>query len=987
MKAWFSFCPLLFVLLFEVNHKGFARTKKELQSLNDSIKKYEQKADFQALIPFLTQKKKWLIKSKDSTGVGMGEVLVQLGECYRKTGRMEESKNALEKCLSLANPNWDERLQLKIFHNLGLTYTRLSAFEQAEKEFHKALKIKEKIWGNESKQAADSKYILGIMYYKWGKFDRAETWLKESIANQEKLLGKNDTSLIDGYNGLGAVYIEWGKLQQAENEFLRCIEILVEKYGKGDIRLAYPLINQGNLQEKLGSYQKAEENFKWALDILIKTYGAKHNEVADCYHNLGVLNLEKNDLTQAEKYISLSLSIKEANHTEKEPEIGLAIFNLGNINYMLERHKEAERLYKESLAYLLGLFEEDNFVLSEIYNNLAGLTCKMGKFEESEAYYLKTKKSYDKNVGKDHFNISNLANRMGMLEYTRKNFEKAESYFLQFAERESKKIRQFFPFLTEEEKEKFIQKENPYWDAFKAFCLVRYSENPLIANDLLKHQIGTKGILLNASAKWRNRIRTQADPALKEKFEKWLKIQNELFFHLHSRKKENLGQVEELENQAIKLEKELNKESENFSRFAEARELNVENLVIRLKPGQALVEIVRIKKMGVVGTFKDSTRSIPSIGVTDTIQYVALILKPNQKVPELVLFPNGAELENEKIRFYRKAVMKHLPDHQSYNAFWGKMATALRDCKTVFFSPDGVFHKLNPNTLWNPSTKKYLLDELDIRILTSGAELINNQEERNFSRQAFLFGNPAYYGPDTSLSSLSREENRKFHWLVPLPSTQAELDKISQLLKSKNWKTTQFQSLKAREDSVKSIKSPGILHLATHGFFRSDSWKQANPLLNSGLMLANSGLPSGENAPSFQEDGILTSAEAMNLDLDNTELVVLSACETGLGEIKNGEGVYGLQRAFKVAGSRSVIMSLWKVNDMATQELMVSFYKHWLSPTQPPRRGGANTNIALSPPSGDLGGRKRSAFLKAQKEIKAKYSSPYYWGAFVLVGD
>ena len=138
-----------------------------------------------------------------------------------------------------------------------------------------------------------------------------------------------------------------------------------------------------------------------------------------------------------------------------------------------------------------------------------------------------------------------------------------------------------------------------------------------------------------------------------------------------------------------------------------------------------------------------------------------------------------------------------------------------------------------------------------------------------------------------------------------------------------------------------------------------------NPLLRSGLLLRNGGaLMENANVYDFNsDDGILTAYEAMNLNFDKTDLVVLSACETGLGEVQLGEGVYGLQRSFLMAGSQSIIMSLFKVSDEVTQELMMSFYKKWLN-------------------TGD----RRKSFLDAKKEIKLKYKDPIYWGSFVMIG-
>jgi len=212
-----------------------------------------------------------------------------------------------------------------------------------------------------------------------------------------------------------------------------------------------------------------------------------------------------------------------------------------------------------------------------------------------------------------------------------------------------------------------------------------------------------------------------------------------------------------------------------------------------------------------------------------------------------------------------------------------------------------------------------------------------------------------------------------------LPGTRVELEGVARVLKTAGYPVTLRQQTEATETQLKAVRSPSLLHVATHGYFLADvdvaggallgvqaENAKSNPLLRAGLILAH---PAGQKRDTtklsfdLSDDGVLTAYEAMNLDLTGTGLVVLSACETGLGEVRAGEGVYGLQRSFLVAGAQALVMSLWKVDDAATQELMNTFY----------------ASMAATP-------NRLQAFRAAQKKLMAKYPDPYYWGAFVMMG-
>jgi CHAT domain-containing protein len=544
-------------------------------------------------------------------------------------------------------------------------------------------------------------------------------------------------------------------------------------------------------------------------------------------------------------------------------------------------------------------------------------------------------------------------------------------------------MQNYFPYLSDSEKKLFYESNNNQLDELKSFCLLRYYSNPMATELFFNIQISGKAQLQNSSAKWKHRIKTSGDKKLFNLYNEWETNQNKLNKLFQSTDSTELAGLDSLQAKTEKMEKELSLRSENFAKLADKKLINWKDVQKALKPGEAAIEMVRVKKFGIEKTVTDTSDPKKPVykikGLTDTIYYAALIVKPESTIPEIVVLKNGNEMENKYLKYYQNSIKNKLEDDKSFQQFWQKIGAKLEGSKRVFFSPDGVYHNINLNTLYNPKTKKYLLEEKDIRIVTVTKDIVNPSPVEEDNKLAELVGFPSYYTNQTGQIAAGSERKspeliyglslKSTGSLAELPATKTEVDKIAGILNAKGWEVKNYTGTTALEETIKESYKPRLLHVATHGFFQPDTTKGSNPLLRSGLMLAGAGNTlKGENKPEG-EDGILTAYEAMNLNLDNTDLVVLSACETGLGKIKNGEGVYGLQRAFKVAGAKSIIMSLWKVDDNATQELMVAFYKHWLNDA------AGTTSI------------KRSAFLKAQKELKAKYPNPYYWGAFVMVGE
>jgi CHAT domain-containing protein len=380
----------------------------------------------------------------------------------------------------------------------------------------------------------------------------------------------------------------------------------------------------------------------------------------------------------------------------------------------------------------------------------------------------------------------------------------------------------------------------------------------------------------------------------------------------------------------------------------------------KLKRNEAAIEIKRFNE------YKNGEWADPV--------YVAYIISPGYDGPQTVFFKDGTFLEKRAVRQYHNSIRTHLPDTLSYSFFWRPIQQKLPGIWKAYLAPDGVYNQINVQTLYDSEKKKFLVDKLKVVQSVTTKDLLRNNGYRPKIKKVTLMGRPAYFIRDRkmdkaklafdndSLRAMTRDQIAE-GTIADLPGTEKEVATIDKLLKANGISTNYLTGTAATEEGFKQSKGD-VLHVATHGFWFKDANAplQSDAMLNSGLLFA--GVKNYyEGQASSQEDGILTAYEVQGMNLSDTRLVILSACETALGEVEAGEGVHGLQRAFRIAGVEKMIMSLWKVDDTATQELFTSFYKYWLQHPD------------------DI----RDSFEKAIQDIKIKYNHPHYWGAFVVI--
>ena len=381
--------------------------------------------------------------------------------------------------------------------------------------------------------------------------------------------------------------------------------------------------------------------------------------------------------------------------------------------------------------------------------------------------------------------------------------------------------------------------------------------------------------------------------------------------------------------------------------------------------------------------------------------YVAMILRKGWNTPRIIKLCNKDELfDIAKIdpssRIYRNSEdgKQRLDDiyyKKGYSLIWSKISDYLHDSDRIYFAPDGLLHQINIE-IFQDNIGMRVSDKYVVHRLSSTRELCIDKMQTS-EKSIILYGGLDYDMNVQSMISQSRQykttrdrgilcefangSTSPDSW-SNLPGTKIEVERISELCKQYNISADIYTSKDGNEESFKALsgKNVPIIHIATHGLFVDDNstdhahflggYRSDNSFGSSALIFSGANnVWSGKAVPDGVEDGVLLAEEIATMNLTETELVVLSACETGLGKITS-EGVFGLQRAFKKAGVQTIIMSLWKVDDAATSMFMQSFYKHWLA-----------------------GASKHDAFALAQETVRSypekDWESPYFWAGFIML--
>ena len=876
----------------------------------------------------------------------------RIDELYNE-GKFKEAIPLAEKLVALIKQQRgeDDAETAASINLLAQLYERTGDYAKAEPLYKEALEIRQKVLGREDPLTAQSLNNLGLLYWYMGDYSKAEPLLKEALEFFQKTSGKEDPNAVISMNNLGLLYLDMGDYAKAELLLGEALKIRRKALGPEDPNTATSLSNLAELYRAMGEYAKAEPLYQEALEIRQKVLGREHPDTALSLDNLAGLYWAIGDYTKAEPLYKEAIEIRQKVLGRAHPDTATSLNNLAALYRDMGDYAKAEPLFKEALEISQKVFGQEHPFTATSLHNLAELYATMGDYSKAEPLYQEALEIYQKVLGQDHpLTVRNLES-LAFAELDLGKTEEAKRLSqLEYAAG-LKVFSQILSFGSEDERLAYQRLVHPY-TLFAALD----ETDALLASAVLHY----KGVVLDSIIEDRLVAETSKEEANRELVEQ-LKTKKRTLSQLSLQTasvspKEASERVEAVEQEVENIEGKLARQITDLGQARRSLAVTVEQVQAAIPNDAVLVEYVRYGHY--LGKSKGESR------------YAAVLLSPGSS-PHWFTLGSAKEIE-AALRRYQVLVRTSSAEDELeallqklYDEVWEPIQRALPDgVKTVIISPDGQLNFLSFATLVD-GDKRFVADRYSIRYVASGRDLLRELKPTQ-NHQVVVLANPKFdrnLNAQIAKSDLPTEgsgvlrgtEKRDFEDMSfgDLGGTQQESDQLLGQFKRWGWPTKSFTGAEVTKQVLSELHGPYILHLATHGFFEAEDptldanptespspnikfdFAKArffkNPMHRSGLALAGANTTiaawkRGE-APPIEEDGILSAEDVSTLDLKGTWLVTLSACDTGSGEARAGEGVMGLRRGFVEAGAQNLLMTLWPISDEFTIQIMSDFYE------------------------------------------------------------
>lgn len=953
------------------------RLTVQVDSLLSLAKNYEKKANYEKALQLSNLAGQIVERIFGPKHLLYANIITYIGGLYYDLGEYNNARKYMtnafhiyESILSNKHLAYGSSLS-----NLALVNYVSARFSEAINQGKESLSILENFIDTEPSFYVSSLCNLALFYSAINNFPEAIKYGEKALSYYENLEEENFYLQATILSIIGSSYAELGNYEEAIRIGLKALRVCEQNVGKDHPMYATLLSNLANYNSSLGNYNKAINLEVEAFQVRAKIFGKEHPDYALSLNNIAIYYFYLGNYEEAIRFLSETLQIQEKILGKDHPNYANTLSNLSNNNSRLGNYNEAIKLGEEALLIR------------------------------------------EKILGKEHPDYAiSLGNLCSFYREVR-DFEKVDELSGELFNLLSKQVKSTFRDLTTAERVLFWEtKKEVFEGGFNQLAYFVNTDN--VVKSALNATLLSKGVLLSTDIAFATLINESGDAETIKKYEELLRSNHILNKALEKPLTERFVDTDSLSRVINALERELVANSKAFGDFTHNMTVTWEDVRDKLGENDVAIEFV---------TFPGSK--------TGTI-YAAYVITPFCGTPEMVpLFESSALTEIPAESYY--------VDRDLANLVWGNLKNYLDGKANVYFAPAGELYNIAIESLPHFSDEGLISDRHNLFRLSSTRQLALVKDATHYTKSALYGGmqydtDPVFLKEDMERFPELRHRDYSFMNSVDslgmragvseLPGTAVEIDNIQHALERTSIEPMVYKGLDGTEASFKSLsgKKTSLMHFATHGFYftesevrRSNSLSflalegdgsrkhtEDKALTRSGLLFsgANNALR-GNPIPPEVEDGILTAKEISQLDLRGLDLVVMSACQTGLGEI-TGDGVFGLQRGFKKAGANSLLMSLWKVDDKATQMLMTKFYEFFLAgktkfealklaqlylknyeenpneslvQNSDTRQANENfVNNASSQPSDDTN------FATARTKIKP-FEHPKYWAAFILL--